>query len=208
MAAKVRKRSVSRSGPMIMFSNSSGKLKPPATEKQLECTLEELYHGCVKHIKVSRDVFSVTGQIVNEEEVLTVNIKPGWKTGTKITFQGIPNEDRPGEYPGDIIFIVIEKHHSLFRRIDDDLDLEIEIPLVDALTGCNLHIPVLGKEKMSLEIDEVIYPGYEKMFVGQGMPNQKNPNHKGNLKVKFLVAYPDNLTDEQRSKIFRILSNH
>uniref|UniRef100_A0A803LV13 Chaperone DnaJ C-terminal domain-containing protein n=2 Tax=Chenopodium quinoa TaxID=63459 RepID=A0A803LV13_CHEQI len=198
---------VSRSGPMIMFSNSSGMLKPPATEKQLECTLEELYHGCVKHIKVSRDVFSITGQIVQEDEVLTVNIKPGWKTGTRITFQGIIKEERQGEYPGDIIFVVTEKHHPLFRRMDDDLELEIEIPMVDALTGCNLYIPLLGKDKMSMRIDEIIYPGYEKTFVGQGMPNQKNPHHKGNLKVKFLVAYPNSLTDEQRSEIFRILSN-
>ncbi|XP_021759713.1 uncharacterized protein LOC110724606 [Chenopodium quinoa] len=206
-ATKARKMNVSRSGPMIMFSNSSGMLKPPATEKQLECTLEELYHGCVKHIKVSRDVFSITGQIVQEEEVLTVNIKPGWKTGTRITFQGAVKEERQGEYPGDIIFVVTEKHHPLFRRKDDDLELEIEIPMVDALTGCNLYIPLLGKDKMSMRIDEIIYPGYEKTFVGQGMPNQKNPHHKGNLKVKFLVAYPNSLTDVQRSEIFRILSN-
>ena len=51
----------SKSGHIIMFSNSSGILKPPAMEQELECTLEELCHGCVKKIRVSRDVYSSTG---------------------------------------------------------------------------------------------------------------------------------------------------
>ncbi|KMT19692.1 hypothetical protein BVRB_1g007490 [Beta vulgaris subsp. vulgaris] len=208
MANKMRKMSLTKSGPInIMFSNSSGMLKPPTTEKELECSLEELYHGCVKHINVSRDVYTITGKIIQEEEILTVNIKPGWKTGTKITFQGTVNDDHPGEFPGDVIFIITEKHHPLFQRIDDDLELEIEIPLVDALTGCNLTIPLLGKDKMSMTIHDIVYPGFEKIIVGQGMPNQKNPNHKGDLKVKFLINYPNNLTDEQRSQISKILSH-
>ncbi|KAL2892933.1 Protein psi1 [Bienertia sinuspersici] len=205
-AAKARKMHLTRSGPLIMFSNSSGMLKPPATEKQLECTLEELYHGCVKKIKVSRDVYTFAGQKVQEEEVLTVNVKPGWKTGTKVTFPGTATDERPGEYVGDVIFVITEKQHPLFRRIEDDLELEIEVPLVDALTGCNLTIPLLGKEKMTIKIDDIVYPGYEKTFVGQGMPNQKEPHHKGDLKVKFLVEFPDSLTDEQRSEISELLS--
>lgn len=59
--AKFRRASnVTKSGP-IMFSNSSGMLKPPPSEEQLECTLDELYHGCVKRIKVSRRVYTFTG---------------------------------------------------------------------------------------------------------------------------------------------------
>lgn len=45
----------------IMFSNSSGVLKPPPIEKKLECTLEELCYGCQKKIKITRDVVKDTG---------------------------------------------------------------------------------------------------------------------------------------------------
>ncbi|KAL6351577.1 hypothetical protein AAG906_040931 [Vitis piasezkii] len=41
----------------IMYSNSTGKIKPPPIEKKLEyCTLDELCHGCIKEVKITRDV--------------------------------------------------------------------------------------------------------------------------------------------------------
>ena len=50
----------------IMFSNSSGMLKPPPIEKKLECTLEELCYGCQKKIKITRDVVKNTGFVSKE----------------------------------------------------------------------------------------------------------------------------------------------
>ena len=142
----------------------------------------------------------------HEEEELRVKVEAGWKSGTKISVKGTTNEETPGECKGDIILIITEKHHPLFKRIDDDLELEIEIPSVDSLTGCNINIPLLEKEQLCLEIKDIIYPGYEKIIVGKGMPNLNNPNKRGDLKVKFLVGYPKTLSDEQRCEISRILS--
>lgn len=60
----VLSKSESRKSPTpIMFSNSSGMLKPPAIEKQLECTLEELCFGCEKKMKVTRAVVKDTGLV-------------------------------------------------------------------------------------------------------------------------------------------------
>lgn len=53
----------SRRSTTIMFSNSSGMLKPPAIERQLECTLEELCFGCSKKMKVTRVVVKDTGWV-------------------------------------------------------------------------------------------------------------------------------------------------
>lgn len=50
-----------RSGTPIMYSSSSGMLKPPPIEKKLECTLEELCYGCKKKVKITRDVLTDTG---------------------------------------------------------------------------------------------------------------------------------------------------
>lgn len=47
-------RSISR--VPILFSQSSPQRKAPTIEKKLECTLEELCHGCVKQIMMTRDV--------------------------------------------------------------------------------------------------------------------------------------------------------
>ncbi|XVF39299.1 hypothetical protein PTKIN_Ptkin01aG0023600 [Pterospermum kingtungense] len=195
-----------RNGNPIMFSNSNGMVKPPPIEKQLECTLEELCYGCTKKVKITRDVLTESGQIVQEEELLSIKVKPGWKKGTKITFEGKGNE-RPGTYASDETFVIAEKRHQIFRREGDNLELAIEIPLVKALTGCSLPIPLLGGEKMKLKIDEIIHPGYERIITGQGMPNTKEEGSRGNLKVLFLINFPTELTDEQRADAVSILKD-
>jgi len=53
----------SRSNNPIMYSNSSGMLKPPPIERKLECTLEDLCFGCKKKIKITRDVLTDTGLV-------------------------------------------------------------------------------------------------------------------------------------------------
>ncbi|OVA07390.1 DnaJ domain [Macleaya cordata] len=196
-----------RSTTPIMFSCSSVQAKLPPVEKTLECTLEELCHGCVKKIKVTRDVLTENGTIVEEEELLRIKVNPGWKKGTKITFDGMGNDSRrPGTLPADIIFLIDEKRHQLFKREGDDLVLAIEISLLKALTGCTLSIPLLGGEKMSLSFNDIIiYPGYEKIIQGQGMPMAKDYTRRGDLRIKFHIIFPTNLTHQQRSDILNLL---
>ncbi|CAI0393150.1 unnamed protein product [Linum tenue] len=213
-----------RSTTPIMFSNSTGrKVKPPPVQQNLECTLEELFYGCTKTVKVTRDVLTDRGQIVQEDETLSIQVKPGWRRGTTITFEGTttattagtteppppPPRRRPvGSEPADVTFVIVEKRHPLFRRVGDDLEIAIGIPLVQALTGCDISIPLLGDsgEVMNLTIDDVIYPGYEKVIDGQGMPRFKEEGTtRGLLRVLFLVEFPAELTEEQKAEIVSIL---
>ncbi|XVF64538.1 hypothetical protein PTKIN_Ptkin09bG0176700 [Pterospermum kingtungense] len=195
-----------RNGNPIMFSHSTRMMKPPPIERQLECTLEELCYGCMKKIKITRDVLTESGQIVQEEEILSIQVKPGWKKGTKITFEGMGNE-RSGSYAADVTFVITEKRHKFFRREGDDLELTIEISLVKALTGCTLPIPLLDGENMELKIDEIIHPGYQSKILGQGMPNTKEQGNRGDLKILFLIKFPTQLTDEQRAAAVSVLGD-
>lgn len=143
--------------------------------------------------------------ITQQEEILKIKVKPGWKKGTKITFEG-KGDERPGSLPADIIFIIDEKRHPVFKREGDDLELGVEVPLVEALTGCTISVPILGGENISLSFDEILYPGYEKIIPGQGMPKSKEQGRRGNLRLKFLVAFPTDLSDEQRSQVLNVLN--
>lgn len=68
---------------------------PPPGEivKPLALTLEELYKGGTKRLKLTRHMRS-GGQ---EEKILEVAYKAGWKKGTKIKFAGAGNEDEYGQ---------------------------------------------------------------------------------------------------------------
>lgn len=146
-------------------------------------------------------MISTTSQ---EQETLRIKVKPGWKQGTKITFEGMGDE-QPGMLPADIIFSVAETRHKLYRREGDDLVMAIEIPLVKAVTGCNLSIPLLGGGTAGVRINEVIHPGYERVLLGQGMPSAKDKGARGNLCLRFHVAFPKRLSRQQRSELYSLL---
>ncbi|KAJ1674240.1 Molecular chaperone (DnaJ super), partial [Spiromyces aspiralis] len=80
--------------------------------RPLALTLDELYNGCTKKLKVTRKILDPsTGQISQSEKILTVNIKPGWKAGTKIRYAG--EGDNLGNGAQDIVFVVEEKPHPV-----------------------------------------------------------------------------------------------
>jgi DnaJ family protein B protein 4 len=54
------------------------------------------------------------------EEILKIDIKPVWKKGTKITFPEKGNQE-PGITAADLIFVVDEKPHPIFKRDGNDL---------------------------------------------------------------------------------------
>ncbi|RWW26562.1 hypothetical protein GW17_00009046 [Ensete ventricosum] len=174
---------------------------PPAVERKLACSLEELYHGTAKKMKISRNVMQPNGRRVAETEVLTVEVKPGWKRGTKITF---PNKGSD-RLPADIVFVIEEKPHDVYRRDGNDLVVHHKISLVDALTGTTINLRTLDGRDLVIEMTDVVKPSYELVIQSEGMPVAREPGKKGNLVIKFDVKFPSRLAPEQRAAIRRIL---
>ncbi|KAL2483355.1 DNAJ heat shock family protein [Forsythia ovata] len=175
-------------------------------EQKLPCTLEELYKGTAKKMKISREILDSSGKTVPVEEILTINIKPGWKKGTKITFQEKGNE-HPNQIPSDLVFIVDEKPHKTFSRDGNDLLVTQKISLVEALTGCTVHITTLDGRNLTIPINNVIHPNYEEVVLREGMPISKDPTKKGNLRIKFDIKFPARLTSSQKAGIKELLGS-
>ncbi|XP_072965745.1 uncharacterized protein [Typha angustifolia] len=193
--------------PALSSFSKSFRRQPPPIEKKLECTLEELCHGCKKEINYTRDVVTKNGLIVKKEETHTIRVKPGWKKGTRITFEGMGDE-RPGYLPADVIVLITEKEHPVFKRVGNDLVLKVEVSLADALAGWKFSFRLLTGEKMSCSFHEqIIYPGYEKVIKGQGMPLADEKGVRGNLRIKFSIIFPKQLSNAQRSGIVELLKD-
>lgn len=140
------------------------------------------------------------------EEILTIEIKPGWKKGTKITFPEKGNEQR-GVIPSDLVFIIDEKSHSLFKRDGNDLVVTQKVSLIEALTGYTVQLTTLDGRNLTIPINNTISPTYEEAVKGEGMPIPKDPSRKGNLRIKFNIKFPSRLTSEQKSGIKRLLTS-
>ena len=139
------------------------------------------------------------------EEILTIEIKPGWKKGTKITFPEKGNEQL-NVLPADLVFIIDEKPHSTFTRDGNDLVVTQTISLVEALTGYTVHLTTLDGRSLTIPINNVINPDYEEVVPKEGMPIPKDPSKRGNLRIKFKIKFPTRLTDEQKSGIKKPLA--
>lgn len=183
---------------------SAGLKKGAPVENNLPCSLEDLFKGAKKKMKISRTISDNAGRIRTVEEILTIDIKPGWKKGTKITFPEKGNQG-PGVIPSDLIFVVDEKPHPIFKRDGNDLLMDQEITLLEALTGKNLELTTLEGRNLTIPLNDIIKPGYEMIVPNQGMPISKEPNKRGNLRIKFDVKYPSRLTNEQKADLRRVL---
>ncbi|EFJ30969.1 hypothetical protein SELMODRAFT_267144 [Selaginella moellendorffii] len=183
---------------------SSGPRKAAAVENKLTCSLDELYNGSTRKMKISRNIADASGKTVPIEEILTIDVKPGWKKGTKITFPEKGNE-QPNVVPADLVFVIDERPHEVFKRDGNDLIMVHKVPLADALTGTTVSIRTLDGRMLNIPVADIVYPGYEKVVRGEGMPIAKEPGRKGNLRVKFDIKFPSKLNQEQKTHLRKAL---
>jgi len=173
--------------------------RPRIVSVKLQCTLEELYHGAKKRMKVQRSSFSPNLQR-SPSIILEIDIRPGWKADTRITFRGVGDEISPGEFQ-DVVFVIVEKSHNRFRRQGANLIYYQSLNLVEALTGFDLNIKLLDNTVLREKITHVIEPNSTKVVEGKGMPRSRAPGYMGDLIVVFNVKFPENLNEQQKQDL-------
>uniref|UniRef100_A0A6A7G2I6 DnaJ homolog subfamily B member 4 n=1 Tax=Hirondellea gigas TaxID=1518452 RepID=A0A6A7G2I6_9CRUS len=194
-------------GGMRMGGMDPGRRKQPDVLVGLYCTLEELYGGCAKKRKVTRQRLNPDGRTTHEEEkILTIDVRPGWKAGTKITFPR-EGDEHPQAEAADIIFQVQEKPHPRFERKGNNLRKPIACSLKKALTGFTFNIDTLDGRTIQTRVPpirECSPAGLIHRVPGEGMPLSKRPNERGDLFLEITVRFPD-LSLEQIQALQAIL---
>jgi DnaJ-class molecular chaperone len=107
-------------GASTSAHHSTARRAPPPTRFAIRCSLEELYCGCTKKLKIRRKIFDARGGFQEEEKVVAIEVRPGWKSGTKVTFPGM-SDQRAGEQAGDVVVTIEEKEHDYLKREGDNL---------------------------------------------------------------------------------------
>ncbi|KAA0705244.1 DnaJ -like protein subfamily B member 1 [Triplophysa tibetana] len=181
------------------------KKKDPPVMHELKVSLEEVFSGCTKKMRISRKRLNPDGcSMRTEDKILTVDIKRGWKEGTKITFPK-EGDETPTNIPADIVFVVKDKAHSYFQRDGSDIVHSVKISLKDALCGCTISAPTLDGRTVTVTSHDVIKPGMKKRIVGEGLPLSKYPERRGDMVLEFLVTFPDKLGPGTREALVQIL---
>ncbi|KAJ1504025.1 hypothetical protein HMI54_006614 [Coelomomyces lativittatus] len=169
--------------------------------RDLPVTLEELYKGGSRKLKVTRkDLHGVVS-----EKILTVDIKPGWRSGVKVKFHE-EGDALPNSTNQDIEFVICEKPHAQFQRDGDDLHMNLDLTLCEALTGFSKTVNTLDGRKLKISFDQIVLPDQEVRFQGEGMPI-KGTSNKGDLVIKYKVHFPTSLTLDQKNQLKAMLMN-
>lgn len=93
-----------------MYSQMGRRAPTPdvtTVEKPLNVSLEELYSGVKKKMKIKRKTFDpATGKRSVQDKILEMEVKPGMKAGSKFKFRGVGDQEEGGSQ--DMHFIVTE----------------------------------------------------------------------------------------------------
>lgn len=113
------------------------------------------------------------------------------KDGQKITFHE-EGDQVPGLEPGDIIIVLDQKEHPVFRRSGDDLIVKREISLADALCGCRQVIRTLDNRTLLISSP----PG-----LGTGRALHKEPSGTGRCRGDTNIPSQVTLSDLETSSV-------
>jgi len=186
-------------------SSRGKKRQDPPVYHDLKVSLEDIFTGCTKKMKITKKVLNADGRSTRtEDKVLEIQVKPGWKEGTKITFPK-EGDQRANTQAADIVFTIKDKPHPVFKRDGSNLLFTANVTLREALTGTTIQIPTLEGRTVRLPIHGVIKPSTKQRISGEGLPFPKQPTRRGDIIVSFDIKFPDHLSHQAKDILADVL---
>ena len=127
---------------------------------------------------------------------VTVKIPAGVTSGNYIQLRGAGNVGPRGGPPGDVIVLIQEQDHPVFKRHGDDIIHDTMISFTQAALGIEITIPTLDGDT-SLKIPPGTQSGKVFRLRGKGIPRLQGYG-KGDEFVRVLVWVPTRLSSEEK----------
>lgn len=160
-------------------------------EAEVTITLEEAYHGTTRQIDRPHG------------RSFTARIPQGARTGTRVRFAGQGESGFAGGKPGSLYLTINVSEHPIFERRDDDLYMDVEVPLYRAVLGGEVRIPTLSGD-VKLKIPPGTQSGKTIRLKERGMPRLQQEDHYGDLYARVLIQIPTDLSEEEQELFERL----
>ena len=145
-------------------------------------------------------------RILVKNKKIKLKIENGYRNNKKIHFPNLGHHDPDCDEQGDLILIIKIKEHEIFKKSNNNLIIQKNILLSDALSGFRYVISHLDGRQLILNSNIIIKPGTEYIVRDEGLYNSNNV--KGNLIIHFNIIFPDVLDDERKKYLKKILPIH
>jgi molecular chaperone DnaJ len=125
-----------------------------------------------------------------------VQIPAGVDGGTQIRLAGEGGPGANGGPNGSLFLILDVEPHQFFKRRENDIFLNLDINIAQAVLGAEIEVPTLDGNE-TLKIPSGTQPGKVFHIKNKGVPHLRR-NSRGDQLVIVNVAVPTKLTKEQR----------
>ena len=139
--------------------------------------------------------------ILKKEEEVKIKIPAGIDNGEMIRLSGA-GEAVKGGAPGDLYIKIHVKTHRVFHKEGNDLVMNLDVKLSDALLGTKIDIHTL-EGLSTLNIPEGVNTGDILQIKGKGVPKYGSGG-RGDILVHIRVALPKRLSKSARESIQKL----
>lgn len=181
-----------------MFGNRGGKGQGTAGFRGQDFNAE-LHISLHDAARTHKQILNVNGKQVR------ITIPAGVADGQVIKLKGYGAEGINAGPAGDLYITFIIAEDPVFKRLGDDLYVDLEVDLYTAVLGGEKVVNTLDS-KVKLKIKPETQNGTKVRLKGKGFPVYKKEGHFGDLIVVYSVKIPTNLTDRQK-ELFRELQS-
>lgn len=137
-----------------------------------------------------------------EAKTITVDVVRGAAHNEKIVFER-QGEQVPDMLQGDIIVNLQQQPHNVFKRVQNNLYVNMDISLKEALFGYEKTFKHLDGHTFSVHSshNKISQPFSWNILKDKGMPIKDREGSFGELHAKVLVTLPTKLTERQKQLI-------
>jgi molecular chaperone DnaJ len=133
---------------------------------------------------------------------MRVNIPAGVRDGSRIRLAGKGEPGLRGGSPGDLFVITRVKESPVFKRIGDNLEVEVPLSIPEAIRGAVIEVPTLNGSKR-LRVPKGTKHGIVQRLRGEGPPRLGGKG-RGDIHYRFVIDVPDSLSPEQTEAVERL----
>ena len=128
-----------------------------------------------------------------------VNIPAGVRDGSRVRLAGKGEPGPQGGQPGDLYVITRVQSSPVFKRVGDNVEVEVPISIVEAVRGGTIEVPTLSGRKR-LRVPPGTKHGTVQRLRGEGPPRLSG-NGRGDIHYRLVIDVPEKLTPEQSAAI-------
>lgn len=180
----------------------------------IECSLDELYHGTQKEFNITHSVKNNSG-VGKKSTKYVINVKRGSKNGDNIVVKEGGNYIPQLDVSEDLVIQIVELEHPRYKRKDNDLYVVEKISLSEALTGVDMYIDHF-EGSLQVKISDIVRPNQMFQVFNKGMPikhdnqslgdgNSGSEKDFGNLIIDLQIEFPESLGEKQKEYLKKIL---